>query len=542
MRFLRHLLAFAMTAIMVGCGQPKPAPEAAARTSMAVNIGGEPSTLDPNRCYGVPEHQVLSNIFEPLARLDENMQPQAGVAERWEHNEDFTVWTFHLRADAKWNNGDPVTAGDFAFALQRILKPETTAEYALMVYSFLKGGRAYFDGGGKDPSLLGISTPDDRTLVIELEAPTPYFISLVNHTSWYPLHRPTVERLGENWWMTPGDLVGNGAFDIAEFMPKDRIVIRKSDTYWDRANVEMEEVTFRFIEVEQTELAAYEAGDIDVTHEIPNRVAEELKTRPDFRAVPSLGIYYFSFNVTRPPFDDVALRRAFALAIDRDVIAERITRRGEIPARGFIPASMVLDDGRSYRDVAGSMVDERPLPERVAEARRILAEAGYGSAKPLPRASYLFNTSDVHSDIAQALQTMWKTGIDANVAPENTEWGVYLERGKKHDFDMKRGGWIGDYSDPLTFLDTFEPGSELNNSGYASPRFKELLAQARAASDPQKRVEFLVEAERLLIQEDVVVVPLYDYVWPVMVRPGLEGVGLTPLHGLELKHARWRAE
>lgn len=543
MRLVLRMLAVVLVAAAIGCGQGKREAAGAgkARTDVAVNVAGEAKSLDPNRCHGVPEHQVLGNLFEPLVVLDDKMQTKPGVAESWEHNEDFTVWTFHLRENAKWSNGDPVTSEDFAFGIRRILTPSTQAEYATMVYSFLKGGKAFFDGGGTDPSLLGLKTPDAHTLVIELEDPTPFFAGLVNHTSWYPLHRATVEKLGPNWWEKPENLVGNGAFRIVEFRPKDRIVARKSETYWDAANVKLETAEFLFIDSEPTEFAAYEAGDIDITHSTPNREAATLRKRDDFRALPLLGIYYCSFNTTRPPFDDPALRRAFALVADRDLIANRVIGRGEIPARGFVPASMTLADGRRFRDVAGPVVDERPMAERVAEAKRILEEAGYGASKPVPRAAYLYNTSDAHADIAQALQTLWKNALGADVRLENTEWGVYLDRGKNHEFDIKRGGWVGDYADPMTFLDTFEPGSELNNSGYANPRFKELLDAARKAPTQEKRLEHLVEAERLLVEEDCVVVPLYDYVLPIMFRPGLKGVVITPLNGLDLKGAYWEA-
>ncbi len=504
-----------------------------------VNLGGEPSTLDPNQSYGVPEHRVLMNVFEPLVRLGADLTPVAAAAESWEHSDDYRTWTFRLRSDAVWTNGDPVTADDFIFAVRRIITPSTAAEYALMVYSFLEGGEEFYRGGGKDPSLLGLSAPDDHTLVIKLKNPTPYFLSLANHTSWYPLHRRTVEEHGDGWWEKPDTLISNGAYKLVEFRPKDRIVLEQSVTYWNRENVHLKGAVFRFIENEPTEIAAYESGDIDITNSLPNREAEQLLKRSDAFVGPKLAIYYVSFNVTRPPFDDPALRKAAALVVDRDLIVERITGRGERPASGFVPRGMVLSSGEDYRDVAGPVVDQRPLEERIPAAKRILAEAGYGSRKPLPRTSYLFNTMEAHSDIAEVLQSVWKTHLDLDVRLENTEWGVYLERKKKHDFDIKRGGWVGDYLDPLTFLDTFEPGSDLNSSGYANPRFKFLLDKARAEVDPDKRIGYLVQAERLLVEEDTIVVPLYDYVEAVMMRDGLEGVVMSPLSGVDLTHARW---
>ncbi len=505
-----------------------------------VNLGGEPVTLDSNISYGVPEHRVIMNLFEPLVRLDTDLSAVPAAAESWEHSDDYRTWTFHLRHDAVWTNGDPVVADDFVFAVRRIVTPATGAEYAMMAYSYLKGGEEFYRAGGKDDSRLGIRAQDDHTLVIELEDPTPFFLSLASHTSWYPLHRETIETHGPSWWSDPATIVSNGAFELVEVRPKDRFILEKSDTYWDRRNVRLDGIVYRFIESEQSEVAAYEAGDIDITNSIPNREAKELLGRPDAFVGPKLGIYYFVFNVSRPPFDDPALRRAVSLVVNRDLIVERIMRRGERPATGFVPRGLLLPDGRDYRDVAGEMVDQRPLEDRVADAKRILAEAGYGSSRPVPQVSYLFNTSEAHGDIAETLHAVFKTNLGLEMRLENTEWGVYLQRGRTHDFDMKRGGWIGDYLDPMTFLDTFEPGSELNNSGYANPEFKSLLDKARVETDPDRRIGYLADAERLLVEEDVAVVPLYDYVEAVLMREELDGVVMTPLSGVDLTRAGWR--
>ncbi|MDK2971916.1 MAG: oligopeptide transport system substrate-binding protein [Candidatus Sumerlaeota bacterium] len=512
-----------------------PAPPGVVR----VNLGVDPPDLDPNLCTDIPGSWVLNHLFEPLVRLDAKAQPVPAQAESWEHNEDFTEWTFHLRKDNKWQNGDPVTAGDFVYSLRRILTPATTAQYAMMVYNFVEGGQEFYDSQGTDDSKLGISAPDDYTLKIKLSGSTPYFLSILNHSAWFPLHRPTIEKYGREW-IRPENYVGNGPYRFKEYRPKDKIILEKADTFWDKDTVNFQTIEFRIIIDGATEMAAFISGDLDMTGQMPTREALRWRQEPEFVLGPALAVYYVAFNTAKPPFDDPALRRALALTINRDLIVEKITRRGEKPGTGFIPWGLTMPDGRDYREIAPAYYSD-PFTERVAQAKQVLKDAGYsvdGSpGKPVPRPQYLYNTDDTHKDIAENMQAVWQSVLGAEVRLQNVEWTVLLSRARAKDFEAMRSSWFGDYLDPLTFLEIFETGHGKNNVGYSNPVYDDLLAKIRTESDPQKRVEYIVEAERLLVEEDCILAPVYFYVTPVLQRLDIQDVVRIPLGGLDLTRA-----
>ncbi len=500
-----------------------------------VNIS-EPKTLDPNLAWDIAEFKVLNHLFEPLVRLDANMQPLPGAAESWEHNDDYTVWTFHLREGLTWSNGDPVVAEDFVYSLRRILTPETKAQYAMMVYNFLRGGREFFDSDGADDANFGASAPDDRTLEIRLVSPAPFFPSLANHPSWHPLHRGAVESAGEDWWVEPGTFVGNGPFVLAENRPKERIVLARRPSYWDAANVKLERIVFTEIEDDASEIAAFEAGDIDMVISIPNREAEYWTKRPEFRRLPCLATTYLIFNTRVPPFDDVRARRAFSLAANRTLLCERVTRRGETPALGMVPPGMTLPGGEDYRDVAPRLIDSSDHKAAVAGAKRELAASKY----PVPpRVGFMYSTEGINRDICEMLQTNWKADLGVEVDLDNQEWGQVVNRMRAGEFALTRLSWYGDYLDPMTFLENFESDTLQNYGGWRSDRYDELLAAARSESDPARRLEHYIAAERLLVAEEAAVAPLFHHVFATVVRPGFENIWLTPSGNMDASRG-WR--
>ncbi len=510
---------------------------AAPKGVIRINISSDPATYDPSLCADVPSHQVLSHLFEPLVRMDAQGRPIAGAAESWEHDDTYKIWTFHLRPNGKWSNGDAVTADDFVFGIERVLTPATQATMAMMVYSFLEGGLEYYESQGTaGADLLGILAIDDYTVEYTLNDPAPYFDSLVAHTAWYPLHRASVEKAGSNWSLKPETYVGNGPFILSEIRPKDRAILKKSETYWGSEEVKFNQVEMLFIEDNATQMAAYQSGDLDITNDIPSQEAAELMQSPEFHKSPMLGTYYIGFNTQKPPFDNRDLRRAMSLTIDRTLIVNKVARRGELPAAGLIPHGIPMPDGRDYREHAPAFV---PADADLEKAKELLAKAGYSDENSVPRAEYLFNTRDLHKSIAQVLQAMWKENLGVRIELNNVEWGEFLKRMDNHDFTISRSSWIGDYLDPMTFLEIFETGHGKNAVGYSNERYDELLGMIRAETNPDKRLEYIIEAEQLLIEKDCVIAPIFEYNTPILIRSNIKGAYRTPLAGLDVSRA-WR--
>lgn len=518
-------------------GKIKSPVPAAPKGVLRTNLGAEPPDLDPTHAADIPSINVVQNLFEPLLRMNGDGNPLPGVASEWTHSDDYTEWTFKLRPDAKWSNGDPLVAGDFVYAVQRILTPDNAAAMAMMVYNFLDGGKAYYDGGAKDPSLLGIKAADDHTLAIKLAGPTPYFPSLVTHPAWFPLHRATIEKHGQEWSRSADTYVSNGAFKVAELHPKSKLVAAKNEHYHSADEVHFDRLEILYIENQNTQIAAYEAGDLDMTALIPNREAENLMKRDDFSNVPMMGVYFISFNTQRPPFDNVDVRKAFSLAINRRQMVDRVTKRGELPSSGYIPRGIAMHNGKDYRDIAPALIDSTDHAASRKKAQEHLAAAGFGPGKAVPRVEYIYNNAEIHVDIAQVLQSYWKADLGAEVDLAQMEWGVLLKRIRAHDFQISRSSWIGDYLDPLTFLEIFETGHEKNGAGYANPEYDALLAKIRTEPDADKRLGYIVEAEKMLIEKDCIIAPLYEYNTPVMLRSNIKGVIQMPTAGVDFSRA-----
>lgn len=533
-------------AFWLGCGgDPGPAP-GEARTYppapagvLRVNLGSEPPELDPGLTQDIPSFKLINQVFEPLGRLLPDGSVEPAQAHSWEHNEDYTLWTFHLRDDNQWHDGTPVTAHDFVYAVHRILNPETGARYAMMLYNFVDGGQEYYDGQiGEDE--LGIRAIDDHTLEIRLQTPAPFFLTMLNHTVWFPVHRGTIEEHGRNWTRPP-HYIGNGPFRMEFYRSKDRAVLRRADTYWARDEVGFDEIVFRMIEEEGVELAAFISGDIDMTANVLNRDAPRWMGSPEYIASAQLGTYYVAFNTRQPPFDNRAIRKALSLTIHRQSIVDRTTRRGEQPAVGFVPRGITMPNGQDYRDLAPDLIDNADHAGNIERAKELLREAGFavdGSpGNPLPRMLYSYNTSDLHRDVAERLQNDWGALLGANVRLENMEWTVLLERANNRDFQFIRSAWIGDYMDPLTFFEIFETGHGKNGPGYENPRYDELLAIARQETDLDTRMEAFIEMERMIVVDDAIIAPIYYYATPYLIRPEVRGARYNALGNLDLSRA-----
>lgn len=546
MRRLRALVAsLAILTLVAGCGARTgdegqqgstggPGGQQAAKQELVVNLGAEPPTMDPGLMEDHSSITVATNIFEGLTRLNPDGKYEAAMAESWETSEDGLVWTFKLRDGIKWSNGDPVTAHDFEFAWKRALAPEFGSPYAYQLY-YLKNGEKYNKGEITDPDQVGVKALDDKTLQVTLEAPTPYFLSLTAFPTYYPVPKKVVEA-NPNWAAEAATLVGNGPFKIVEWVHNDKLVIVKNENYWDKDTVKLEKITFLMVPDGATNVTMFENGEVDVNlGAIPQADLPRLLASGDAKVTPQLGTYYYIVNTTKPPFNDVRVRKALSLAIDRKAIVENVTRAGELPAYAFVPPG-IPDVSGDFRQNAGNYISE-DMEANIAEAKRLLAEAGYPDGKGFPPAVILYNQEGAHQPVAEAIQAMWKQNLGiTNITLQSQEWKVFLQTRHNLQYDIARNGWLGDYLDPMTFLDMFTSDSGQNDTGWKSKEYDELIATAKRSADPQVRMEAMHKAEKMLFDE-AVVIPIYFYVNKFQEKPWVKGVLHPPIGAEDFKWA-----
>jgi len=476
--------------------------------------GADVQTLDPHKAEGVPSSHVLRDLYEGLTSEAPNGDVIPGGAESWTISEDGTVYTFNIR-EAQWSNGDPVTATDFEYGLKRSADPLTLSKYSYILAPIKNAEDVA--AGNLPLDDLGVKALDDRTLEITLRAPTPYFLGLLNHSSTYPAHRASIEQY-EGKFARPGRMVTNGAYKLTESVPQSHIKLERNELYWDNENTIIDTVMFYPTEDQSSELKRFRADELDYTNELPYKQLGFLKENyaDSLVLAPYLGVYYYGFNLTREPFEDnLALRKALSLAIDRDIITQKVTGAGETPAYSWIPKI------RGYSQQVPEYANWTQA-ERVAEAKRLYAEAGYGPDKSLTVDLY-YNTSENHKRVATAISQMLKQNLGVNVELLNQEWKVFLEtRKQKKDTQLFRAGWIGDYEDPYTFAELMLTTSGLNDSAYIKPEYDALLEKAYKEPDVEERRKILEEAERMLIA-DAPVMPIYHYATKRLVKPYVGG-------------------
>lgn len=603
--------------------------------------GTEPTTLDPQRMTGQPEGRVADAVFEGLTRRDaRTLRPVPGVAESWEISPDGRRYVFHLREDARWSDGQPVTADDFAYAWRRLQDPALGAEYAYILH-MVRFAAAFNTYGGQAEALrdrvlpaldelaarhasgvpapawhdfvveqglndliqgtpdrslrarvedassdlvvgelpalrraldaeaarraavfaeaerrfgvdAGVYARDPRTLVVELVAPTPYFLDLTSFYPSYPAPRWVIEREGnQRDWFLPGKIVSNGPFLLESWRVNDKIRLARNPRYWGRDEVALERVDVLPIENATTALSLYLTGEVDWLPQIyPKDLVDQLRLRPDFYKGPGMIVYYYRFNTRKPPFDDPRVRKAINLAIDREMIAEEILALGEIPAAHLVPPGM-----------PGYRAPESAIRSDIEEARRLLAEAGHPGGQGIPELGILYNTSEGHKKIAELIADQLRTALGLEVRAYNQEWQSYLATVAAGDYQMARAGWVGDYQDPNTFLDLWVTGGGNNQTGWSHPLYDRLIAaaedvegfarepdfalgalrepedarrllgrlaaargaEARREAAARLRMQLLREAEAILVQDEFPIMPIYFYVVSGMVKPRVEG-------------------
>jgi len=476
--------------------------------------GPDPDSLDPHKARSMEAMVVLRDLFEGLTRLDREAAPAPGAAESWTLSEDGRVYTLKLRGNLRWSNGESLVAGDFVAGLRRLVDPATASQYAQLVDVIVNAGDII--AGRKPPDSLGVNAPDDSTVVITLVDPAPYLLGLLAHPACSPLHRPSLAKLGERF-ARPGEQVSNGALVLTEWLQGSYIRATRNPHYWDNAANKLDGVKYVQIGDENAELRAYRAGELHCTAVVPRGQFDWIRENlaAELRVAPQLSTYYFGFNLRKPMFQDLRVRRALSLAIDRDRLASSVLRVGELPAWGWVPPGTLDYQSQTFDYAKSAMQD------RIAEARKLLAEAGYSAAKPLGF-ELRYNNGEVHTKLAVAVSSMWKDALGAQVRLAGVEFKSLMQDVDSGDVDVFRLAWVGDYNDPYTFLQYLKSDFGINLPRYRNPAYDQLLNEASQQVDPAQRRARLEAAERLALA-DHPLMPLYFYVNKHLVKPEVRG-------------------
>lgn len=500
---------------------------------LKINLSAEPPTLDPAQAKDSQTNTVLKFLYEGLVRIDADGKEAPGVAKDWTISEDGLKYVFNLNPDAKWSNGDAITAEDFVRSWERALKPETASPYAYQLY-YIKGAEGYnlskdetYKGTKiTDFSQVGVKATDEHTLEVTLENPTPYFLGLTAFYTYYPVHASA--DTNDKFFTDYKNMIVNGPFVMDQYAKGQKIVVKKNDGYHAAADIKLAQIDMSLTNSSASELQAYKSGQLDYTGapngEIPSDQIPSVKAElPDeFKATGIASTYYYQFNVNEAPFNNVKIRKAFAMAIQRQLIVDKVTQGGQIPAFGFVPPGIRGENGE-FRDEH----KDDYFTENVDEAKALLAEGmkeeGYTT---LPAVTLIYNTSDGHAKIALAIADMWKQNLGVDVKTENQEWGVFLENRQNQNFQIARAGWSADYNDPYNFLEMWTTGNTNNDSKFSNEQYDKDVKETVKSADPAARMAAFADAEKILIQDEMGVMPIYYYTNVSLTKPYLKGVQL----------------
>jgi oligopeptide transport system substrate-binding protein len=542
-----------------------PSAKAAVAQQVTYNLGTEPATIDPALSQGIPEANCILQAFDGLTRINNKNVPEPAIAKSWTISKDRKTYIFTLR-DAYWTNGTPVTAYDFEYAWKRALAPETASQYAYQLY-YISGGEAYNTSikvgskyyaalldakgnpvmktvGGKqvaqpnmakpiDPNKnVGVKALSAKTLKVYLQSPTVYFLNLTAFPTLMPVCKAVVSK-NDKWAADVTNFVTDGPFKLTQWSHNDKMTFVKNMSYWDSKSVKLTKITYLMVTDESTALSMFQSGQMDVGSTVPLSELPKLVASGDAKILPYLGTYYYMFNTTKKPFNDVRVRKALALAIDRKGITTSITKGGQTPALAYVPNGIAdAAAGSDFRTVGGTFYKDKDI----ATAKALLAQAGYPNGKGFPSFTLLFNTSNAHQSIAEAIQQMWKQNLGISCTLKVEEWGVYLDDRNNLNYQVARAGWIGDYMDPNTFLDMFVTGGGNNGTGWSNKTYDALIAKAKATVNPTARMATLHAAEKILMA-DMPIVPIYFYTNPVLITKHVMNFYQSTLGFVDWKNA-----
>lgn len=543
-KWLLLLVTILLVAVLTACTAKDDAGEKPAGDSdkendtteekvLYLNNGNEPTTFDPSVGFDAVSWNALNNLMEGLTRLGEDHQPKEATAETIDVSEDGLTYTFKIREDAKWSNGDSVTADDFLYGWTRMLDPNTASPAAFLGY-FIEGAEAFNTGEGAVED-VGMKAVDEKTFEVKLTAPNDAFLNIITNPSFFPVNEKVATENPE--WFTEADsFVGNGPFQLATWEHDVKMVFEKNAEYWDAETVKLDKVEWAMVNDSNTEYQMYQANELDVS-DVPAELSEQLIDSDEVSVQDQAGTYFYRFNTTMEPFTNAKIRKAFGLAVNQEQIVEFVTKNGEKPAHGFVSYGFQGPDGKDFRDAVGNLVEFN-----AEEAKKLLeegmAEEGY---ETLPTVTLTYATSDTHQNIAVALQAQFKEALGVDVELANVESSVFASEQKELKYQLSRSSFLHDYADPVNAIESFITGSSMNRTGWSNAEFDKLIADAKAETDPAVRWKHLMDAEKLLMEE-APIFPIHFYNQVALQKPGLSGIVRHPVGYLELKWADKSAE
>lgn len=538
-RGLNVLLVLTMIFTLTACGNETKTGEpktvnaqqeetVAAKTDLKFILHNEPEILDPVIAADSSCVPIFTNVFEGLTTLDGNDQVVPGVAESWDINEDGTVYTFHIRDNAKWSDGKPVVADNFIYTWEKVMNSATAADYAWIMLPYIKNAQNYFDGKASFEE-VGVKAIDDKTLEVTLENPTAYFLELCSFYTYAPLRKDIVDSNPE-WSKNVDTYVTNGPFKISDIQFGQYIKLEKDENYWNRDAVKLTSIQFDFVPDVNTALSAFEAGSADGMASVPSSEIPRLKLESDaFNAMPKIQTIFINLNTELKPLDDVRVRKALNLAIDKQALIDQVLKGSQIPANGLVPPGIKFA-GVDFREEAGD--DNGNMEDNIKEAKRLMAEAGYPDGAGFP----VFVMQDDDSSIPEVVAKMWEDNLGIKTEIKVVEFKVLISEMKKMNIDIAVGGWTGDYQHPTTFLDMYTPNSGTNYTNWNNDEYNQILKDASKELDDNKSIEMYVKAEKLMLSEQPII-PLYYGTYNNMVSPNLKGWHQSPLGYLSFKEA-----
>lgn len=500
--------------------------------TLSVNVGPDPDTIDPALNSSVDGATMIIHAFEGLYTLDKDGIPVPGQAESYDISDDKKVYTFHLRDNLKWSDGTPLKASDFIYAWNRAVSPDTASDYENMFAVI--DGYVYDDPNTEKideraNTKLNITAPDDKTIVVTLKNAVPYFLELTAFPTYSPVRQDIIEEKDDAWATEVASYIGNGPYKVVEWVPGSHITMAKNENYWNYKELGTEKIKFVLMEDDGARLTAFEKREVLLIDQMPNDAIDAWRDKPEFNLEAQVGTYYVSFNVKKAPLDNPKVRQALILAVDRDFICKNIGKTGQEPAGAYVALGLFdSKPSREFREVGGDYYDPtaKANEENLAKAKQLLAEAGYPEGKGLPAMEYLYNEGSGHQAIGEALQDMWKK-IGVNINLVSQDWATFLNTRKNGEYYIARNGWLGDYNDPISFLDMWVTGGGNNDAQWSNAEYDKLITEIKASSDQEERFTKMHQAEKIIFDEWMLC-PIYYYVDLYLLDQRVEGFWSSP--------------